>query len=117
MELHVHGGPAVVRSVLDALVALPSMRLAEPGEFTRRAFEVGQPAVPAGAAGSGQLIYAALRATCLSWTTETMNWLRCPAGGVLGLGLRSEIASYARGELSTLRSLRKCVLCSTARWT
>ena len=39
---HVHArGPAVVRSVLDALVALPGVRLAEPGEFTRRAFEVG----------------------------------------------------------------------------
>lgn len=43
-ELHLHGGPAVVSGVLDALVAqgaalsLPC-RLAEPGEFTRRAFE------------------------------------------------------------------------------
>lgn len=55
VELHVHGGPAVVRSVLDALAALPGVRLAEPGEFTRRAFEVGQPAVSAGAGGYGQL--------------------------------------------------------------
>ena len=37
-ELHVHGGLAVVRSVLDALAACPGLRLAEPGEFTRRAF-------------------------------------------------------------------------------
>ena len=55
MELQVHGGPAVVRSVLDALAALPGVRLAEPGEFTRRAFQVGRPADPAGAAGSGRL--------------------------------------------------------------
>ena len=37
VELHVHGGAAVVASVLDALAALPACRLAEAGEFTRRA--------------------------------------------------------------------------------
>ncbi len=40
-EFHVHGGRAVVESVLDALAAL-GLRLAEPGEFTRRAFENGK---------------------------------------------------------------------------
>ncbi|MBP0444718.1 tRNA uridine-5-carboxymethylaminomethyl(34) synthesis GTPase MnmE [Roseomonas sp. SSH11] len=35
-ELHLHGGPAVVEGVGDALVALGA-RPAEPGEFTRRA--------------------------------------------------------------------------------
>ena len=34
-----HGGPAVVRGVLDALVSLPGVRAAEPGEFTLRAFQ------------------------------------------------------------------------------
>ena len=38
VELHLHGGVAVVRAVLDALAACPGLRLAEPGEFTRRAF-------------------------------------------------------------------------------
>lgn len=50
LELHVHGGPAVVRAVLTAIpasvenlppgegAAPPSIRYAEPGEFTRRAF-------------------------------------------------------------------------------
>jgi len=37
-ELHLHGGPAVVSGVLDALLSLPGVRLAAPGEFTRRAF-------------------------------------------------------------------------------
>jgi tRNA modification GTPase len=37
-ELHLHGGRAVVRSVEAALAALPRLRRAEPGEFTRRAF-------------------------------------------------------------------------------
>ena len=41
-ELHVHGGPAVVRAVLHALCSIPGVRLAEPGEFTRRAFEMGK---------------------------------------------------------------------------
>jgi tRNA modification GTPase len=40
-ELHVHGGPAVVGALLDAL-HLQGLRLAEPGEFTRRAFENGR---------------------------------------------------------------------------
>jgi len=38
VELHLHGGKAVVRSVLDALATMNGLRLAEPGEFTRRAF-------------------------------------------------------------------------------
>lgn len=42
LELYLHGGPAVVAHALDALTALPRVRLAEPGEFTRRAFEAGK---------------------------------------------------------------------------
>ena len=40
-ELHLHGGSAVVDAVCDALLDL-GLRLAEPGEFTRRAFEHGK---------------------------------------------------------------------------
>ena len=40
-ELHLHGGSAVVDSVMGALSAV-GLRLAEPGEFTRRAFENGK---------------------------------------------------------------------------
>lgn len=39
VELHLHGGRAVVAGVVEALSALPGLRVAEPGEFTRRAFE------------------------------------------------------------------------------
>ncbi|HEY9078584.1 tRNA uridine-5-carboxymethylaminomethyl(34) synthesis GTPase MnmE [Magnetovibrio sp.] len=39
VELHVHGGPAVVDGVLAALSRVQGLRLAEAGEFTRRAFE------------------------------------------------------------------------------
>jgi tRNA modification GTPase len=41
-ELHVHGSRAVIRGVIDAVLALPGTRLAEPGEFARRAFENGK---------------------------------------------------------------------------
>ena len=41
-EFHVHGGPAVLDALLDALAALPGLRPAESGEFTRRAFEAGR---------------------------------------------------------------------------
>src|SRR5262249_21830087 len=41
-ELQLHGGRAVVAAVLAALGRLDGFRLAEPGEFTRRAFENGR---------------------------------------------------------------------------
>jgi tRNA modification GTPase len=42
VELHLHGGRAVVAAVLGALEGLPGLRPAEPGEFTRRAFLNGK---------------------------------------------------------------------------
>jgi tRNA modification GTPase len=41
-ELHLHGGRAVVGAALEAIRRLGFCRLAEPGEFTRRAFEHGK---------------------------------------------------------------------------
>lgn len=41
-ELHLHGGRAVVSAVEATLAALPGLRRAEPGEFTRRAFVNGR---------------------------------------------------------------------------
>ncbi|XBQ17206.1 MAG: tRNA uridine-5-carboxymethylaminomethyl(34) synthesis GTPase MnmE [Oceanicaulis sp.] len=40
-EFHIHGGPAVVSAMADALVSA-GLRPAEAGEFTRRAFEHGK---------------------------------------------------------------------------
>ncbi|MDR5652663.1 tRNA uridine-5-carboxymethylaminomethyl(34) synthesis GTPase MnmE [Ruixingdingia sedimenti] len=42
VELHLHGSMAVVQAVLDMLAAMPGLRMAEPGEFTRRALENGR---------------------------------------------------------------------------
>ncbi|WP_315800932.1 tRNA uridine-5-carboxymethylaminomethyl(34) synthesis GTPase MnmE [Bradyrhizobium sp. SZCCHNS3002] len=41
-ELHVHGSRAVIAAVFSLLSTMPQMRPAEPGEFTRRAFENGK---------------------------------------------------------------------------
>lgn len=41
-ELHVHGGAAVIAAVLRTLSAIDGLRLAEPGEFSRRAFDNGK---------------------------------------------------------------------------
>ncbi|MEZ5873003.1 MAG: tRNA uridine-5-carboxymethylaminomethyl(34) synthesis GTPase MnmE [Nitratireductor sp.] len=41
-EFHVHGGRAVVAAVLDTLNGFEGLRLAEPGEFSRRAFSNGR---------------------------------------------------------------------------
>lgn len=39
VEYHLHGGLAVIQSLLSALSAMDGYRMAEPGEFTKRAFE------------------------------------------------------------------------------
>ncbi|MAW89449.1 MAG: tRNA uridine-5-carboxymethylaminomethyl(34) synthesis GTPase MnmE [Phyllobacteriaceae bacterium] len=42
VELHLHGGKAVVTACLQALASLSGFRMAEPGEFTHRAFLNGK---------------------------------------------------------------------------
>jgi tRNA modification GTPase len=56
-ELQLHGGRAVIAGVLAALGGLSGFRLAEPGEFTRRAFANGRIDLTA-VEGLGDLIYA-----------------------------------------------------------
>jgi tRNA modification GTPase len=56
-ELHLHGSRAVVRRLLRSLSAHDGVRLAEAGEFTRRAFENGKLDL-AEAQGLGDLIAA-----------------------------------------------------------
>jgi len=56
-ELHLHGGQAVVEGVLGCLGRIPGLRLAEPGEFTRRAFDNGKLDLTA-VEGLGDLIAA-----------------------------------------------------------
>lgn len=57
VELHLHGGRAVVAAVEAALAPLPKLRRAEPGEFTRRALANGRIDL-AEAEGLGDLLNA-----------------------------------------------------------
>ena len=41
-ELHIHGGRAIQQRLFQVLDSQPDLRMAEPGEFTRRAFENGK---------------------------------------------------------------------------
>jgi tRNA modification GTPase len=42
VEFHVHGGPAIVEAVLASGLKSGTCRIADPGEFTRRAFDAGR---------------------------------------------------------------------------
>jgi tRNA modification GTPase len=56
-EFHVHGGRAVLAALFAALSGFGNLRAAEPGEFTRRAFESGKLDLTA-AEGLDDLIHA-----------------------------------------------------------
>uniref|UniRef100_A0A4W4G115 5-taurinomethyluridine-[tRNA] synthase subunit GTPB3, mitochondrial n=1 Tax=Electrophorus electricus TaxID=8005 RepID=A0A4W4G115_ELEEL len=57
VEFHIHGGPAVINGILQALGSLPRLRPAEAGEFTRRAFHAGKLDLTE-VEGMGDLIHA-----------------------------------------------------------
>ena len=80
IELHVHGGRAVVRSILAALGALTGFRPAGPGEFTRRAFENGRLDLTS-VEGLADLIEA-------DTEMQRRQALRASEGGLWRLGLR-----------------------------
>lgn len=42
LELHVHGGRAVLQALFEVLAGFSGCRMAEPGEFSKRAFENGK---------------------------------------------------------------------------
>jgi tRNA modification GTPase len=57
VEFHLHGSLAVIRAFIDALGSMAGLRMAEPGEFTRRAFRNDRMDLVA-AEGLGDLIQA-----------------------------------------------------------
>jgi tRNA modification GTPase len=87
LELQVHGSPVVAREVLRALLACGA-RLAEPGEFTRRAFMNGKLDLHA-AAAVADLIDA-----------ETRSAARAALAN-LGGGLANEVQAL-RGRLTAI---------------
>jgi tRNA modification GTPase len=80
-ELQVHGSPAVVRRLLRGMAAIPGVRLAEAGEFTRRAYLNGRLDLTA-VEGLGDLIEA---------ETETQ---RQQAVARLGGGISERVAGW-----------------------
>jgi len=73
-ELHLHGGRAVVAGVLAALGRVEGFRPAEPGEFTRRAFDNGRLDLTA-VEGLGDLISAETEAQRRQAFRQLKGWL------------------------------------------
>ncbi|KFY17691.1 hypothetical protein V492_00467 [Pseudogymnoascus sp. VKM F-4246] len=98
LELHIHGGPATVKAVLSAISRCRStsaIRYAEPGEFTRRAFQ------------NNRLDLAQVEALSDTLSAETEQQRRAAVRGNSGaLGRTYEAWRQqlleARGELEAL---------------
>ncbi|HOB12688.1 MAG TPA: tRNA uridine-5-carboxymethylaminomethyl(34) synthesis GTPase MnmE [Novosphingobium sp.] len=95
-ELQCHGGRAVIAAVETALAALPGLRRAKPGEFTRRAFVNGRIDL-AEAEGLADLLEA---------ETELQ---RLSAMAMAGGGFSREVEQW-RGELLGLSAALEAVL-------
>lgn len=87
VEFHLHGGPRLVESALEALYAC-GVRAAQPGEFTRRAFL------------NGRLDLAQAEAVADLIVARTDQAARCALGQLTG-GLSLRIAAL-RADLVTL---------------
>lgn len=96
VELHLHGGRAVVRAVENAITHFPGVRRAEAGEFTRRAF----------ANGRMDLNEAEGLADLLSAETE---WQRRAATQMFGGAFSAAIEDY-RQEVLRLSALTEAEL-------
>lgn len=95
-ELHCHGGRAVIAAVSDALAAIPGLRRAVAGEFTRRAF----------ANGRIDLAEAEGLADLLSAETE----LQRRAAVAMAAGGFSRMVEAWRGNLLTCSAMVEAVL-------
>jgi len=62
LELFPHGNPILVRQLVEAVRSVPGVRLALPGEFTRRAFEAGKLDLVQ-AEAIGQLLHATMESS------------------------------------------------------
>lgn len=110
VELQLHGGRAIVRAVESALGALPGLRPAEPGEFTRRALLNGRIDLSE-AEGLGDLLTAetesqrrlAIRATEGAVSRQVEAWmsrLMALAAAVEALLDHSDEEDVAQGAAS-----------------
>jgi tRNA modification GTPase len=118
-ELHVHGGPAVVDSVMSVLAGI-GLTMAAPGEFTRRAFENGKMDL-----GQAEAVSDLIEAETTAQVRQAVDQLQGALGrryeawrgelvGILAYleaavdfpdeDLPSEIAGHARPKLERLLS-------------
>ena len=102
VEFHVHGGRAVASALLDALASRDGLRLAEAGEFTRRAFANGRIDLTE-AEGLADLIDAETESQRRAALALTDGGLRRQVAawreGLLGLSARAEAAiDYAEED-------------------
>ena len=86
-EIHCHGGRAVIRAIEHALEAIPGLRRAAPGEFTRRAFSNGRI----------DLLQADALGDMLSAETELQ---RAVLASALGGGASTQVAGWREAILS-----------------
>lgn len=120
-EFHVHGGRAVVAGVIEACLDVDGVKLAKPGEFTRRAFENGKMDLSA-AEGLGDLIEAettaqrrqavrqmegALANDVIGWREQIIDALADAEGDIdfPDEDLPPELSARARGRITDLRDL------------
>ncbi|KAI5820133.1 GTP-binding protein TrmE N-terminus-domain-containing protein [Pyronema omphalodes] len=96
LEFHLHGGPAIIRSILSCIPLIsPTIRYAEPGEFTRRAFYNARLSLPE--------IEALGEALDASTEEQRRRAVRGASGGLADRyeGWRTNLVE-ARGELEAL---------------
>ncbi|PHQ66716.1 MAG: tRNA uridine-5-carboxymethylaminomethyl(34) synthesis GTPase MnmE [Sneathiella sp.] len=87
VELHLHGGPAILAALFEELSSRDGLRIAEPGEFTRRAFEHGKLDLTE-AEGLGDLVNAETAAQA----QQALRQMRGELGEIYE-GWRSELIS------------------------
>jgi tRNA modification GTPase len=132
VELHLHGGLAVRAAVVAALSRMPGCRMAEPGEFTRRAFVNGRLDLSA-VEGLADLIDAeteaqrrqALRQLEGALASQVQDWRRrlIEASACLEAALDftdeedvpAEIAAQALGLMAEVRKEIAAALADAAR--
>lgn len=94
LELYPHGNPLILERLLKALLARPGVRLAEPGEFTRRAFETNKIDLLQ-AEAVGQLIHAETVQALKNAQRMAAGELRVPLAelrdGLVDLSVRLEL--------------------------
>ena len=86
-EIHLHGGPALITALFDQFTKVDGLRPAEPGEFTRRAFEHGKMDLTE-AEGLGDLVNAETRAQ----HQQALRQMRGELGEIYN-GWRTELIS------------------------